>query len=70
MMMPKQCPKCGAVNPWWIQRGEPDFDKDLPYRIVDSIEECSECHTLFRFRWRLETIHRMDEILVEEKVSK
>ncbi len=73
MKLPDKCPACGREldihgegKPVYLfQRGEPDFDRDDPHRIVDSIEECSECHTLFRFRWRLLSIHK----LVEEKVN-
>ena len=72
MRMPERCPKCDhAMSIWgdgiptyFLQRAEPDFDKDDPDRIMDSIEECSNCHTLFRFRWKLETIH----VLVEKEL--
>jgi len=75
MKMPTKCPNCeqelsvwGDGKPvYFFERGEPDFDKDSPDRIVDSIVECSECHTLFRLRWKLESIHRLEEILVGEE---
>lgn len=73
MKMLKKCPECGRElsiygdgKPVYLfQRAEPDFDKDDPHRIMDSIEECSECHTLFRFRWQLLSVHK----LVEEKIQ-
>ena len=74
MKFPSNCPQCGVsfewdnhemsnVNPaYMIQRGEPDFDKSTPDRVVDTIEECSGCHTLFRFRWKLDSIHKLTEV--------
>ncbi len=72
MKLPDKCPACGkeldirgeGIPVHLFQRGEPDFDRDDPHRIVDSIEECSDCHTLFRFRWQLLSIHK----LVEEEI--
>jgi len=71
MKFPDKCPACKKDLSSWgdgkptylLERGDPDFDKDTPDRIVDSIMECSECHTLLRFRWKLDTIH----ILVEKE---
>lgn len=73
MKLPGRCPACGQEfdthgegKPVYLfQRGQPDFDRADPHRIVDSIEECSECHTLFRFRWQLLSIHK----LAEEEVT-
>lgn len=68
MQFPNKCPECEkslVEHPpeggYFLERGKPDFDKDTPDRIVDSIEECSECHTLFRFRWKLISIHKLVE---------
>lgn len=74
MKFPEICPECGvpmeAPFGYMIQRAEPDYDSDDPDRVVDTIEECSECHTLFRFRWKLESIHRLkEEMIVSSKVS-
>ena len=73
MKLPDRCPACGKEldirgegKPVYLfQRGEPDFDRSDPHRIVDSIEECSECHALFRLRWQLLSIH----MLVEEEIK-
>ena len=69
MKLPKRCPACGRefgsyekdIPVYLLQRGEPDFDRDDPHRIVDSIEECSECHALFRLRWKLISVHQLKE---------
>ena len=70
MMFPDTCPACkrelslyGEGKPvYFFQRSEPDVDDSDPHRIVDSIWECSECHTLFRFRWKLISVHRLTEV--------
>ena len=71
MKFPEKCPKCNKMvdisstdGCYFFERGDPDFDRDTPDRIVDSIMECSACHTLLRFRWKLETIH----VLVEKEL--
>ena len=69
MKMPDICPECKTKMVYWIQRSEPDYDSDDPDRIVDSIEECNKCHTLFRFRWKLDSITKLMEepIIVSTK---
>lgn len=74
MKFPDKCPACKreldtygekGMPVHFFQRAEPDVDNSDPHRIVDSIWECSECHTLFRFRWKLISIHK----LTEEKIG-
>ena len=66
MKFPDSCPSCGVQmnvpHGYMIERAKPDFDSDSPDRVVDTIEECSECHKLFRFRWTLTSIHKLDEV--------
>ena len=64
MKLPDKCPECGKPN-YWLQCGEPDFDKEEPDRIADEIFECSECHTLFRARWKL-MFHKLVEVTTGE----
>lgn len=68
MKFPERCPKCKKIvgihstdGCYFLERGDPDFDKDTPDRIIDSVMECSACHTLFRWRWKLESIHMLVE---------
>jgi hypothetical protein len=75
MEFPKGCPVCKAtflapeldttenVRGYLIQRAAPDWDSDKPDRIEDAISECSNCHSLFRLRWKLESF----TLLVEAK---
>lgn len=76
MKFPESCPNCGKRFGWieddsitklvsLMRRGELDFDRDDPDRICDEIHECSYCHGLLRFRWKLVSIHK----LVEEEVQ-
>ncbi len=70
MKFPDKCPACkrkldmhGEGKPvYFLQRAEPDVDNSDPHRIVDSIWECSECHALFRFRWKLVSVHKLEEV--------
>ena len=65
MKLPDKCPNCGKPN-YWLQRGEPDFDKEEPDRVADEIFECSECHTLFRARWKLISWNKLFEVATDE----
>lgn len=59
MELPEKCPHCnvvmGIAKTCWIIRIELDYDYDFneSNRIEDQIYECSNCHTLFRLRWKL-----------------
>lgn len=61
MKFPDKCPACEKEDVYWIQRGNPDWDKDSPDRVVDTVDECSFCHTLYRFRWTLTSMHILQE---------
>lgn len=71
MKFPSNCPKCkvsfdnwpGPNTGYMFQRAEPDLDKSSinKDRVMDEIMECSKCHTLFRFRWKLESMHMLRE---------
>lgn len=66
MEFPEKCPKCGKkfehTEAYLIQRSGPDWDSDTPDRIEDTISECSNCHTLFRLRWKLESFKQLVEV--------
>lgn len=57
MKLPDKCPACKRGeedNFYWMTRAELDFDGHTDDdRIGDEIYECSQCHTLFRARWKL-----------------
>lgn len=78
MKLPDRCPNCNSnfgsyqpnesideIHACLVNRGELDWDMDEPHRIEDSIMECSQCHALFRFRWKLESV----TMLVEKQIS-
>ena len=69
MNLPAGCPHCGARTGQlckdrmvWIIRSSLDWDGDVDeHRIEDQIFECSNCHTLFRARWRLMEFNELYE---------
>ena len=65
MKMPDKCPVC-TENLSLIHRTELDWDSDEPDRVEDSIGECSNCHTLFRLRWKLASFRQLVEIKEKE----
>ena len=78
MKVPKICPVCKNEpdirdpNPIWLfERGTPMKDSIAPHQVEDSICECVNCHTLFRLRWQLVSIHILTETdlstYIEEK---
>jgi hypothetical protein len=66
MEFPDNCPVCKKKfsnnEAYLVQRAPPDWDSDKPDRIEDSISECSNCHTLFRLKWKLESFNQLTEI--------
>ena len=78
MNLPESCPHCGArcdrfgkigtQHMVWIIRTSLDWDGDInQHRIEDQIFECSNCHTLFRARWRLMEFNELYEKIEEVK---
>jgi len=74
MQFPSKCPNCNAsfegfnpnesediVHGYLVERGRLDWDSDEPHRIEDTIMECSQCHTLFKLKWKLESISILTE---------
>ena len=73
MEFPDKCLICGASyeelppkGGYLIKRAELDFDRDKPDRIEDEIHECSECHSLYRFRWKLVSIKHLKEVEIRK----
>jgi len=71
--LPEKCPACGihynvvvgVHMAYLIIRTEPDFDSDDKSRIEDQIFECSNCHQLFRARWKLVSFRQLVEKEIE-----
>jgi hypothetical protein len=74
MQWPDKCPACNKSfdgEAYLLQRAAPDWDSDMPDRIEDSICECSECHALFKLKWKLESFEQLVAISNNnESVSK
>jgi hypothetical protein len=73
MEFPDKCPSCNKTfdgEAYLLERARPDWDSDKPDRIDDSIMECSYCHTLFRLRWKLESLSELVESVQSDKESK
>jgi hypothetical protein len=68
MEFPDKCPACKKSfngEAYLLQRAEPDWDSDKPDRIEDSISECSECHALFKLKWKLESFEQLVAIHIQ-----
>ncbi len=67
MKLPQNCPHCKrqiihSERFHWIYRTTLDYDADDPDRIEDQLMECSECHTLFRVRWKMVSFTELKEV--------